>query len=67
MIIERKSPFSGKVNQMDIDVTEEQLMAWRNGMLVQDAMPHLPVHEREFIISGITPEDWKNAFGDDLV
>jgi hypothetical protein len=36
-----------------LDVTIEQLKAWRNGMLIQDAMPHLSPGDRELLISGI--------------
>ena len=43
---------------IDLDVTAEQINAWRSGMLIQEAMPHLNEHEREFIISGITQEEW---------
>ena len=44
---------------IDLDVTAEQINAWRSGMLIQDAMPHLNEHEREFVISGITQEEWE--------
>jgi hypothetical protein len=48
---------------MEIDVTEEQLAAWRGGQLIQEAMPHLSADEREFIMTGVTPTEWKDAFG----
>jgi hypothetical protein len=28
-------------------------------------MPHLTNEEREFLITGYTPEDWESIFGDD--
>ncbi len=62
MLIIRTSLFSGNTNVMDIDVTQEQLDAWENGTLIQNAMPHLTSDEREFIKSGITPEEWDSAF-----
>lgn len=58
MKITRTSPFSGKVNTMDIDITEEQLKQWHDGRLIQHAMPNLTPDEREFIMTGITPEEW---------
>ena len=33
------------------------------GALIQDAMPFLDVDQREFIISGLTPEMWEECFG----
>ena len=62
MLITRKSPFSGKVNSREIPVTEEQLQAWNNGTLIQNAMPDLSADDREFIMTGITPEAWEETF-----
>jgi hypothetical protein len=64
MIIERESPFSGNKNRMDINVTLEQIAAWQGGELIQNAMPSLSADEREFIKTGITPEEWENTFGE---
>ena len=58
MLIERKSIISGRVNIMDIDVTSEQITSWKNGLLIQTAMPDLSPDEREFIMTGITPKEW---------
>lgn len=48
---------------MEIAVTEEQLAAHRNGMLIQRAMPDLTPDEREFIMTGATPEEWEEIHG----
>jgi len=58
MIIERRSPFSGETNQMEIPVTKVQLDNWRNGALIQRAMPNLTADQREFIMTGITPTEF---------
>ena len=65
MLINRKSPFSGKVHVLEIDVTREQIANWRAGKPIQDAMPNLTAAEREFIKTGITAAEWKEAFGED--
>jgi hypothetical protein len=65
VIIKRTSPFSGKEHVMDINVTEKQLMRWRAGEKIQDAMSNLTADEREFIMTGITPSEWKETFRDD--
>ena len=60
----RFSPISGKINVMDLDVTKDQFVAWEKGALIQDAFPNLTPDEREFIKTGITPDDWDAMFGD---
>lgn len=63
MLIVRKSPFSGEVTTKEINVTEEQLSQWKDeGVCIQKAMPHLTPGEREFIMTGITPEEWETMF-----
>ena len=62
MKIIRTSPFSGNTNSMEIEVTQEQLSSWESGVLIQNAMPNLSADEREFIMTGITPEEWDSAF-----
>ena len=37
--------------------------AWANGALVQNAFPNLDADDREFIVSGITPEEWDATYG----
>ena len=64
MIIKRVSAISGKTHEMDIPVTQEQLDAWINGALIQHAMPRLSANQREFIMTGITPEEWDAEFGE---
>tara|TARA_X000001388_G_C2217553_1_gene117870 strand:- start:614 stop:769 length:156 start_codon:yes stop_codon:yes gene_type:complete len=50
---------------MSLDITETQFQAWIDGTLAQDAMPHLTDEEREFLISGITPKEWADEFGEE--
>lgn len=64
MKITRKSPFTGTVNTMDIEVTDVQIERWKSGTLIQNAMPNLSADEREFIMTGITPEEWQATFED---
>jgi len=64
MKITKISPFTGATNTLDIDVTPEQLQAWEDGALIQNAMPHISADEREFIMTGITPQEWQEAFDD---
>jgi hypothetical protein len=51
---------------MDLDITEEQIKQFENGEgLIQDIFPNLNAGEREFIMSGVTPEEWEVVFGSD--
>lgn len=63
MLIKMSSMLTGKIHEREIDVTPEQLQRWRDGALIQDAMPHLSDDDREYLISGATPEEWNRAFG----
>jgi len=66
MIIVRKSPFTGKVNSMDLPVTDEQLAAYYDkGVLLQNAFPNLDAGQREFIKTGITSAEWDAMFNKD--
>ena len=67
MIIKRRSPFSGKENEMDINVTPLQMKMWQTGTLIQIAMPHISADDRDFIMTGITPEEWDNMSNEDNV
>ena len=65
MIFTRKSIISGIKRDMDLPVTQEQYYRYKSGWYVQDAFPNLSDDEREFIISGVTAEEWSNTFGDE--
>ena len=65
MKLSKRSIISGKINAMYLDITEEQYFSWKNGDLVQEAFPQLNSGEREFIVSGITPKEWEEVFGEE--
>ena len=63
MYITRTSKFSNITRTFEIDVTQAQLDAWNvDGKLIQDAMPNLNSSEREFIMSGMTDEEWDELY-----
>ena len=62
MKITKTSMATGKEHTRDIDITNEQLTIWQRGELIQNAMPYLSADDREFLISGTTPEEWKALF-----
>lgn len=46
-----------------VKVKGPDLYAYRQGMFVQDAFPYLSAGDREFIISGTSPNGWKKLYG----
>lgn len=65
MKITRTSIQSGKRRTLDINVTQQQMDRLKGDEHIQDVMPHLTADEREFILTGITAEEWEEMFGDD--
>ena len=64
----RLSILSGKMNTRKIkNVTINQLRRFEAGDHVQNAMPSLSEDDREFFISGSTPEEWDAAFKEDNI
>ena len=51
---------------LDIEYTEFVLglQQWFRGALIQDVFPTASSEEREFIVSGLTPEVWDKIFGE---
>ncbi len=62
MIIRKKSIISGIVRDIDLPITEIEWGRYTRGARMQDAFPLLTAEQREFILSGITPEEWADTF-----
>ena len=65
MLISRTSMLTHKTHTMDLPVTVEQLAEYEAGGFPQDVFRHLPPPEREFIMTGITPEEWQASIADE--
>jgi hypothetical protein len=63
--ITRHSIFSGAVNTRTITVPAAEWAALEAGELIQVAMPSASADDREFLITGATPEDWTSMFPDE--
>lgn len=62
--VTKTSPFSGDVHTLEIPCTTEQYTLWRAGTgMIQDIMPEVPAELREFLMTGITPEEWDKYIG----
>jgi len=64
MLIKRKSEVSGETRSLDLNITPEQVKSYLKGALIQDAFPDLSADDREFIMTGIVPEEWDKLFGE---
>ena len=66
MLITRQSQWSGIIRTLDIPVTYDQLYEWQQrGAMIQNAMPNLTADQREFLMTGVTAEEWKEMWGDE--
>lgn len=65
MLITKKSFISGIERTLEIPVTQEELDNWKGGMLAQEAFPNLTADQREFIMTGVTPEEWEETMKED--
>ena len=65
MIVTKKSILTGKVRQREIDISSAQLKEWEEGALIQNVMPDISVNDREFLISGITQQEWNEIYPED--
>lgn len=63
MFIQKRSMITGQINEMELPITKEQFDDWQSGRLIQYAMPHLNDEQREFLMTGITPQEWSQQFG----
>tara|TARA_Y100000385_G_C12556446_1_gene410185 strand:- start:38 stop:244 length:207 start_codon:yes stop_codon:yes gene_type:complete len=65
--VTRQSAITRKINTMELPITQEHLDMYETvgDILIQDAFPNLNEEQREFILSGITPQEWNDTFGED--
>ena len=54
-------------NQVEMQVHVEDVTAWENGELIQNAMPYLSADEREVLISGTCGPCFDKMFGEDPI
>jgi hypothetical protein len=66
--VSKQSPVSGEINKISINANMESYERYLKGeILVQEIEPLLTPDEREFLLSGITSEEWVGLFDADEV
>ena len=66
MQVTRRSPLTGNINTLEVNVTQEQMQEFQSEgrqRLVQEIFCDATAPEREFILTGYTPQDWEQIFG----
>ena len=48
-----------------IEASPRDVESWRDGELIQNAMPYLNEDQREMFISGVCPQCWFKMYGKD--
>lgn len=59
------SPLTGTDNSMSLPVSYHDVLDWAQGNrpgLIQNVFPELNADQREFLMTGYTPEDWAKIF-----
>lgn len=56
--VTRTSKFSGITRTLEFNITQDQIDKYNEGLHIQKAFPNLTSDEREFILTGITKEEW---------
>ena len=59
MLVRKTSILSGVERVREMDVTQEQLQRWASGEKIQNVFPNLSADDREFIMTGVTGEEWE--------
>lgn len=66
MLISKRSIHSGKLHTMDLPITRAQLVRFEAGdEKIQQIFPHLSATEREFLQTGMSPEEQDNIYDPD--
>lgn len=64
--VESRNPIDGKIYVREVKASNYQMWGWAQGDdLIQNCFPHLSADEREFLATGILPEQWNEMFGED--
>ena len=52
--------------RLTVEQFEVRMQWWmEKGMNIQDAFPRLTPDQREFLMTGLTPEEWGDLFGEE--
>lgn len=62
-VVTRRSRLTGRANSREVAADAARIAEWdamgRPAPFVQDYFPELDEEDREFLLTGITPEEWE--------
>lgn len=58
MLITRRSTWSEITRSKELPITDEQMRLYKLGELVEVCFPHLSLADREFVLTGMTQEEY---------
>ena len=68
MLVTRVSQLTGVEHTLDLPVTQDQMDEFNaprhQRRYVQDIFPNLSASQREFLLTGMTDDEWDVMFGD---
>lgn len=65
MLLRKTSVFTGREAEMDIPCQPEDIVRWqRSNRPIQEMLPGLTLEQREFLLSGSTPQEWDDLFNE---
>ena len=67
MKVTKKSRLTGVEHTLELDITKEQLKELETVRFrrpIQEIIPQLTAEGREFLMTGITPEEWDALVGE---
>lgn len=67
MRVTKQSQITGKLSCLEIPITEQQLKDFENRgtKLAQSVLPDVTAEQREFLMTGISPAEWEEYFGEE--
>jgi hypothetical protein len=48
-----------------VTISKDEYLKWKGGELIQNVLPHISTEKREFLISGVTPDEFTKLYNDD--
>lgn len=67
MNIARKSVITGKTRTRTIHADPEDMKLYNGGQIsINEAMPYLTPQDRDFVLAGITANEWNNLFSSEI-
>lgn len=65
LTVTRTSRLTGIERSRSLPITQAQLDQWASGDLIQNVFPDLSLDDREFIMTGVTADEWDKFMGDE--